>query len=246
MFIGQSLGLSFAGYLIDGVPPAAVGLTITWLVIRWQWAGRWTDDRQPRRERVQAPRFDRWQTAKGLAVLAATVACFLATPWPREIIALGAAGILLLSRRMASREMIGLVDWHLLLLFAGLFVVNDAVARAGLLAEMYAALGSAGIDLRNDAWLFALTPIASNLVSNVPAVMLLLPASEGPQAGPVLALASTFAGNLLIVGSIANIIVVEEGIKQGIAIGWRTHIRTGAPVTVATLAAAALWLWMRA
>jgi Na+/H+ antiporter NhaD/arsenite permease-like protein len=89
-------------------------------------------------------------------------------------------------------------------------------------------------------------PVLSNLVSNVPAVMLLLPASTGPHAGAVLALASTFAGNLLIVGSIANIIVVEQARMQGIAIDWRTHARTGIPVTAATLVAAALWLWARA
>jgi Na+/H+ antiporter NhaD/arsenite permease-like protein len=75
--------------------------------------------------------------------------------------------------------------------------------------------------------------------------MLLLPASSGPYAGAVLALTSTFAGNLLIVGSIANIIVVEQAARQGIAIDWRTHARTGVPVTLATLAVAAAWLWVR-
>ena len=92
---------------------------------------------------------------------------------------------------------------------------------------------------KRHGWLFAVTPIVSNLVSNVPAVMLLLPASSGPQTGAVLALASTFAGNLLIVGSIANIIVVEQAGKEGIVIDWRSHARTGVPVTLATLAIAA-------
>ena len=91
-----------------------------------------------------------------------------------------------------------------------------------------------------------MTPILSNLVSNVPAVMLLLPASSGPDAGAVLALASTFAGNLLIVGSIANIIVVEQARLQGVGINWRVHARTGIPVTALTLIVAALWLWVRA
>lgn len=90
-----------------------------------------------------------------------------------------------------------------------------------------------------------MTPLLSNLVSNVPAVMLLMPAATGAHAGAVLALASTFAGNLLIVGSIANIIVVEEAGKQGVRIDWRTHARTGVPVTLATLAIAAAWLWLR-
>jgi Na+/H+ antiporter NhaD/arsenite permease-like protein len=246
MFIGESLRLSFAEYLLDGAPPAALGLAITWLVIRLQWRDRWTDERQPRIDRRQPPAFDRWQTAKGLALLALTVGAFLFTSWPRDIVALTAAGVLLLSRRMASREVIGLVDWHLLVLFLGLFVLNDAVARAGLLQQLYAALASAGVDLTRPTWLFAVTPLLSNLVSNVPAVMLLLPASSGPHAGAVLALASTFAGNLLIVGSIANIIVVDQARAQGVAIDWRTHARTGVPVTLATLGIAAAWLWMRA
>ncbi len=256
MFIGQSLQLSFAGYLLDGGPPAVIGLAITWFVIRWQWRGRWSEERlvprvpghdgdPPVAGHVEPPPFDRWQTAKGLLLLAFVVAAFLFTSWPRDVVALAAAGVLLLSRRMASREMLGLVDWHLLILFMGLFVVNAAVERAGLLRDVYADLSSAGVDLRDLGWLFVVTPVLSNLVSNVPAVMLLLPAATGAYAGAVLALTSTFAGNLLIVGSIANIIVVEQAARQGIAIDWRTHAKTGVPVTLATLAIAAVWLWAR-
>lgn len=246
MFIGQSLQLSFAGYLLDGGPPAVLGLAVTWMIIRSQWRGRWSDTPSVRVDERRPPAFDRWQTAKGLAMLTVVIVVFLFTTWPRDIVALAAAGVLLLSRRMASREMIGLVDWHLLVLFMGLFVVNDAVARAGVLDEMFARLASTGIDLSRPEWLFAITPLASNLVSNVPAVMLLLPAATGPDAGAVLALASTFAGNLLIVGSIANIIVVEQAARLGVSIDWRAHARTGVPVTLTTLAIAAAWLWARA
>ena len=90
--------------------------------------------------------------------------------------------------------------------------------------------------------LFVLLALLSNLVSNVPAVMLLLPLAEHPGAGPVLALASTLAGNLLIVGSIATIIVIDAAARRGIEIGWRQHARVGVPVTIATLAIAAGWL----
>jgi Na+/H+ antiporter NhaD/arsenite permease-like protein len=245
MLIGESLRLSFAGYILDGGPPAALGLAATWLIIREQWRDRWDVPGEPPIDRRQPRRFDRWQTAKGLLLLSITVTGFLLTSWPRDLIALTAAGVLLLSRRMASREMIGLVDWHLLVLFIGLFVVNDAMERAGLLEALYGALASAGVDLSRPEWLFAVTPILSNLISNVPAVMLLLPAASGPLAGAVLALTSTLAGNLLIVGSIANIIVVEEAGRQGVAIDWRVHARSGVPVTVATLGIAAVWLWLR-
>ena len=247
MFIGESLDLSFAGYLVDGGPPAILGLGVVWLVLRWQWRGRWAAAAEANPSgRVESVPFDRLQTMKGMVLLTAVVAAFLFTSLPRDIIALTAAGVLLMSRRMASREMVGLVDWHLLVLFAGLFVVNEAVERAGLLQELYAWFSRVGIDLAQSEWLFAVTPILSNLVSNVPAVMLLLPASTGPHAGAVLALASTFAGNLLIVGSIANIIVVEQARAQGIVVDWRTHAKAGIPFTLATLAIAALWLWLRA
>jgi Na+/H+ antiporter NhaD/arsenite permease-like protein len=88
------------------------------------------------------------------------------------------------------------------------------------------------------------TVVLSNLVSNVPAVMLLLPFASHPYAGPVLALASTLAGNLLIVGSIANIIVVDQAGRLGFRITWRDHARIGIPVTLVTLAIAACWLWL--
>jgi Na+/H+ antiporter NhaD/arsenite permease-like protein len=243
MFIGESLRLSFAGYLRDGVPPAIVGLALTWVIVRWQWRGRWDASEPARVDRRQPPAFDRWQTAKGLLLLVVTVATFLFTSLPRDVVALTAAGVLLLSRRMASREMVALVDWHLLVLFLGLFVVNAALERAGLLAQLYSVLAGNGVDLSRPEWLFTVTPVLSNLVSNVPAVMLLLPASSGPAAGAVLALASTFAGNLLIVGSIANIIVVEQARAQRVVIDWRTHARSGVPLTVMTLIVAAAWLW---
>jgi Na+/H+ antiporter NhaD/arsenite permease-like protein len=246
MLIGESLDLSFARYLLDGGPPAVIGLGIVWLVLRWQWRGRWQAQPADVEARgFQPVPFDRWQTIKGIALLTVVVAAFLFTSLPRDVIALTAAGVLLLSTRMASREMVGLVDWHLLVLFGGLFVVNEAVERAGLLQMLYAQLTDAGVDLMQPLWLFAATPILSNLVSNVPAVMLLLPASSGPHAGAVLALASTFAGNLLIVGSIANIIVVEQARGQGVKIDWRAHARTGIPVTLITLAIAGIWLWQR-
>jgi Na+/H+ antiporter NhaD/arsenite permease-like protein len=107
-------------------------------------------------------------------------------------------------------------------------------------------LAAAGFPLAEPAPLFAATLVLSNIVSNVPAVMLLLPAATEPLAGPLLALVSTLAGNLLIVGSIANIIVVDQAAEFGLRIGWREHARVGIPVTLATLALAAAWLAWRA
>jgi Na+/H+ antiporter NhaD/arsenite permease-like protein len=240
MLIGQTLQLSFAGYLRDGGIPALAGLAVVWLGVwagyRRQWAHTMTVPI------VKTAPFNPWQTWKGLAVVAVLMTAFVAAPWPREQVALAAAGVLLTSRHMASREMLGLVDWHLLVLFMGLFVVNASIAQSGLLGGLFMALRQAGVDLGNPATLFGVTSVLSNVISNVPAVMLLLPAARHDLAGPVLALSSTLAGNLLIVGSIANIIVVEQAQRLGVTIDWRTHARVGAPVTLGTLALAGLWL----
>ena len=240
MLIGQTLQLSFAGYLVDGGVPALIGLGIVWLALWAAYRRQWSRDTLV--PAIESPPFDRWQTAKGIVVTAAVMMAFLFSPWPREVIALAGAGVLLISRRMASREMLGLVDWHLLVLFAGLFIVNAAIAQSGLMGGMLMAFRQAGLDLTNPWTLFGATAVLSNLVSNVPAVMLLLPAARHDLAGPVLALSSTLAGNLLIVGSIANIIVVDQAARLGVTIDWRTHARIGIPVTLATLAVAALWL----
>jgi Na+/H+ antiporter NhaD/arsenite permease-like protein len=240
MLVGQALGLSFAGYLGEALLPSLLGLVATWGVIAFLHRGRW--ERAGAVAAVDAPPLDRWQASKGLVVLLALVAALLVAPWPREVLALAAGGILLLSRRMASRRTLGLVDWQLILLFVGLFVVNGALERTGMAAGGLRGLERAGVDLHRPAWLFGTTVLLSNLVSNVPAVMLLLPAADHPDAGPILAIASTFAGNLLLVGSIANLIVAEQAARLGIRIRWSDHARVGIPVTLATLAVAALWL----
>jgi Na+/H+ antiporter NhaD/arsenite permease-like protein len=245
ILIGASLKLSFSRFLLEAGVPSALGLAAVWAIISWQFRGRWQGE-VPVPE-VRTPAFDGWQSSKGAAVASALMVAFLFFPQlPREVVALTCAGLLLLSRRMASREMLALVDWQLLVLFAGLFIVNHALEETGAMARGLAALKSRGIDPGRPAWLFALSTALSNVVSNVPATMLLLPGATHPQAGPILALSSTLAGNLFVVGSIANIIVVGQAEQLGVAIDFRTHARTGIPVTLATLAIAGSWLWARA
>jgi len=244
MLIGQKLRLSFGGYLLDGVVPAVGGCFVVYAIIARQFRDRWHD--AARAIRVPAPPLNPWQSSKGVAVLAALVVCFLVAPWPREVAALAAAGLLLMSRRMHSRDMLALVDWHLLVLFAGLFIVNHALATSGLLDAATNRMTQSGVDPRHPGWLFGVTVVLSNVVSNVPAVMLPLPAAVHPQSGAILALASTLAGNLLLVGSIANIIVADQAQRLGVGVSWREHARVGVPVTLATLALAAAWLVVRA
>jgi Na+/H+ antiporter NhaD/arsenite permease-like protein len=243
MLIGEVLELDFGAYLRDALPPVLLGLAVLWALLARSAVPAAAGG--PERPAPEEPAFDAWQTAKGLAVAAALMAVFLATDWPRDVAALAGAGVLLLSQRFHSSQMMGLVDWELLVLFMGLFVVNHALAHTGVTAQTLAWLQAQGLHLDSPAPLFGATLLLSNLVSNVPAVMLLLPAARFPDAGLVLALVSTLAGNLLIVGSIANIIVVDAARREGVLIDWKRHARTGVPVTLATLAVTAGWLALR-
>ncbi len=242
MLIGQVLKLSFTGYLGFSLIPVIIGLGAVWLVIFLLYRNRW--EKETALSEVYEPELNRWQSAKGVMVLTALVVAFLFTPWPRDILALAAAGFLLTSRRTSTRDMLGLVDWQIIVLFIGLFVVNDAFDSSGLLAGVMSGARGLGLDTANPATLFGATVVLSNIVSNVPAVMLLLHTPSHPLSGPILALASTLAGNLLIVGSIANIIVVDLAERAGVGITWREHAKVGIPVTIATLAVAGAWLWI--
>lgn len=242
MLIGQALHLSFAKYLFDAFVPSVLGLVVVWGVIVMHTRGNW--EAQTALPQYEAPVYNPWQSLKGIAAIAALLIVFLFTPWPRDIAALAVAGLLLMSRRMASRAIMGLVDWHLLLLFMGLFIVNHAFEATGALVSVADMLRAQNIHVDHPAWLFVLVVLLSNLVSNVPATMLLLPSATHPSAGAILALASTLAGNLFIVGSIANIIVVEQASRFGVRITWQEHARIGLPVTLASLLIAAGWLWL--
>jgi Na+/H+ antiporter NhaD/arsenite permease-like protein len=252
MLIGSVLQLPFGGYVRLALPPVAIGLLLLWGWLAFGPGAKagavspHPGTLPPAGEGVDAePAFDSWQTIKGLVVAGALLLIFLFTDWPRDVAALVGAGILLLSRRLHSAHVMGLVDWPLLILFMGLFVVNHAFETTGLAAQAVAWLGAQGVHLADPGPLLVGSVLLSNLVSNVPAVMLLLPhlGGSGESAGVMLALVTTFAGNLLLVGSIANLIVADLARQQGIEIDWKRHAITGIPVTLLTLAV--VWGWMR-
>jgi Na+/H+ antiporter NhaD/arsenite permease-like protein len=247
MLIGQALDLSFPRYLLDGAVPAALGLGVVWWVLARAYRGRFARA-QPLATPAAEP-LDRGAAGKGVVVLLLLVLGLLFAPVPHDVQALLAGGAMLLSRRQRSRDLLALVDWQLLVLFAGLFVVNHAFQQAGHAAAAFGWLRQHGLDLGDPCALFATGVIGSNLVSNVPLTMLLLPVADHPMAGPILALSTTLAGNLLLIGSIANLIVIEQANRLGVAPRGRSwaaeHWRTGVPITLGTLLLAAGWLWLR-
>jgi Na+/H+ antiporter NhaD/arsenite permease-like protein len=242
MLIGQHMDLSFGGFMIYTAVPALLALAVIWLAISLLYRNKWELPGVIQGAVVDSYRFDRLESGKGLVITALIIGIFLFTDWPRELVALAAGGFLLLNAHFKSRKMLDQVDWQLLILFISLFVVNGAFQQTHLPQLWVDSLQTHGIDFQHPATLFVTTFLLSDLVSNVPAVMLLLPYANDPVAGPAMALAAGMASNLIIIGSIANIIVVEAAARYGITISFREHARTGVPVTLLSLLIAAGWL----
>ena len=147
---------------------------------------------------------------------------------------------------MKSRRVYAEIDWSLLLMFAGLFIIVAGAQRALLGPDIIAVVGRLHLD--QVAVLSIVTAVLSNLVSNVPAVLMLKPFVEALKdhdtAWLVIAMASTLAGNFTVLGSIANLIVVQKAAAPGVVISFWDYFRVGAPLTLITLAIGTFWLWL--
>jgi Na+/H+ antiporter NhaD/arsenite permease-like protein len=242
ILIAQSFHLRFLPFLLACGVPAVLSLAVLyWLTSRkLEPAGS-----SPLLPAAPPDEIDRWQATKAILLTVAVIALFL-TPVPAPLTALGLAGFVLTSRRMHTRDVLGLVDWQLLALFVGLFIVVRGFELSGWTTAAQQALSARGADLTHPPVLVPGVAVLGNLVGNVPAVMLMLPfVGRRPATGYALALASTFAGNAVLVGSIANLIVAEQAERLGVRITFRDHLRLGLPVTLISLAfaVAAMALW---
>jgi Na+/H+ antiporter NhaD/arsenite permease-like protein len=187
--------------------------------------------------------FNRSHTTKGLIILVLVIALFF-TSLPKEFIALAAAGIHLASPKFRTEDLLGLVDWPILVLFTGLFVVTGAFQSTGYGDQAVQWLAHTGFKLETPYNLALVTAVLSNLINNSAAVMLLLKVVN-PTHLPtpyILALANSFGGSLLIIGSVANIIVVQQAREFGVNISFRDFARLGIPVTLASLAGLLAWV----
>jgi Na+/H+ antiporter NhaD/arsenite permease-like protein len=182
---------------------------------------------------------------RALLATAAMVAAFFAGQPPAKA-AIIVGGLLLLTRRLKSERIYAEIDWSLLLMFAGLFIIVAGAQRALLTPDLIAAVGRLHLD--QVPILSAVTAVLSNLVSNVPAVLMMKPFVEPlanhDTAWLTIAMASTLAGNFTILGSIANLIVVQRARARGINISFWDYFRVGAPLTALTLVIGTLWLWL--
>ncbi|MGZ4814993.1 MAG: SLC13 family permease [Terriglobales bacterium] len=242
ILIGSYSGISYRSFLTHLGPVAAIGLLIDWAILHWMFRHN-EMKRVPDPETSPAPRRN-GGLLKAAIVVAGVIAGFLIGFPPALVAAVGAA-IILITRSMDPRLVYDEVDWGLLVFFVGLFVIVGGAEKVGLVTGMLDVAQTC--NLQNPAIFSIVTAVMSNLVSNVPAVMLLksvVPQFPDPhRAWLLLAMASTLAGNLTITGSIANIIVVERA-REEVRIGFWDYARVGFPITVVTLCVGTVWLWL--
>jgi Na+/H+ antiporter NhaD/arsenite permease-like protein len=257
IFIGSHSGISYLRFASRLLPIAAIGLLLNFLVVALIYRkrlGRGNDRSEAADEngsRSQDSSNSRplrpahlWLLRKSVTVTLVTVVLFF-TGLPLELIALGAAALLLVGR-VKPEKVYRQIDWGLLVMFTGLFIVVHAF--------QVHVVNSWGIDHWNGllshpvASLSLISAGLSNLVSNVPAVLLLEPIAQAvPTSGRetawlALAMSSTLAGNLTVLGSVANLIVVENAKRQGVEISFWEYCKVGVPLTILTLLVGIGWL----
>jgi Na+/H+ antiporter NhaD/arsenite permease-like protein len=244
IMIGSFSHLPYLRFAAALAPVAFVGLGLTVLVLAVVYRAEFIT--RDRLVAVAAPvRVHKALLLRALVATAVMVGLFFAGQPPAKA-AIVIGGLLLLTRRLKSERIYAEIDWSLLLMFVGLFIVVAGAERALLTPDLLTAAGRLRLD--RVPLLSAVTALLSNLVSNVPAVLILKPFVDGLQnrdtAWLVVAMASTLAGNFTVLGSIANLIVVQRAAARGVAIGFREYFVVGAPLTVLTIGIGTLWLWL--
>jgi Na+/H+ antiporter NhaD/arsenite permease-like protein len=242
MLVAERTRLDFMDYLAHAAIPVMVSLVIAHLILHRLEPGTRplpTGDAVPPEEDDEGESDHHIRTGEGifgLAVMTGVLGLFL-TDLPRGPIALGAAAVLLLNPSIPTRKLLRKVDWSLLLLVAALGIVVEDLRATGVPQRLFDATIATGIDPLSRTALICITATAGTLVSDVPAVLLLLGAIPEPttDTGTILALAATFAGNLMIVSSLANIIVVSVARRHDIEITVGRHAKIGIPITVVSL-----------
>ena len=244
MMIGQVAHLDFGRYMLWSIVPVTFAMLAAYGII-WQLSKKnlqATVTVQSGPAPAAEP-FNRLHTIKGITILLAVIALFF-TSIPKEVIALAAAGIHLASTKFRTEDLLGLVEWPILVLFIGLFVVAGAFQTAGFGEQAIRWLAQGGFNLDAPVNLALTTAALSNVVGNSAAVMLLLKVAKlsAPAVPCILALANSFGGSLIIIGSVSNIIVVQQAREMGIKISFWDFARLGIPVTLAALAGLLAWV----
>ncbi|WP_400226610.1 ArsB/NhaD family transporter [Methanomethylophilus alvi] len=252
--VASMAGIGFLDYSIRVIPLTVICMAVAMLMMRRMYGGRLdTDDASLSGETFHTREVDKYRLCAVLAVTVTALVLFaLSVPLGLRIyqIALAAGAvsliIVLTDSMRAGGYVIRHVDWSILLFFTGLFVVIAGAVSSGLLDSMSELFGMGDGNVPSIGVLSGFSTVLANLVSNVPSVMLigqLLP--EGDMILWItLAVTSTFAGNLTLIGAAANIIVEDEGEKHGIRMDFFRYLRVGIPIAVITIVMATAYLYM--
>ena len=244
MMIGQVAHLNFGGYMLWSIVPVLFALGCSYGII-WMMSHKniQSSAPAPKKSDHKSTPLNRAHTIKGLSLFVVVIGLFF-SPLPKEVIALAAAGIHLASPKFRTDDLLRLVDLPVLILFMGLFVVTGSFQSTGYGDQAVQWLAHGGINLNAPHTLILTTTVLSNLINNSAAVMLLLKVMNlsHPVTGYILASANSFGGNLIVIGSVANIIVVQQAQQLGITIRFRDFARLSIPVTVAALGGLLLWV----
>ena len=244
MMIAQTAKLSFGPYLLWCITPVALSLAAAYAIIWRLSRHRLATGGDSRADVAVTPTpFDRAHAIKGLVILALVIALFF-TPIPKELIALTAAAIHLASTKFKTEDLLAGVDWPIMVLFVALFVVTGAFQSTGNGERAVEWLARGGLNLQSPGVLAVATAALSNLINNSAATLLLVKVVNvtRPTTAYVLALANSFGGSLIVIGSLSNIIVMQQTRELGVTISFRAFARIGVPVTVASIAILLAWI----
>jgi Na+/H+ antiporter NhaD/arsenite permease-like protein len=259
MLVAKLSGLSYRGYLARAALPSLAALLMTAAIVHWMHRASLTTQRDAPEheageresaevgEAVLAPRSERSDAVLRAVAILALVGVVAANIAGASIAwsALVGASVVLLAARKRAEALLARVDWSVLLFFAALFIVVAGLRKTALPSQWLAPLAAMAAG-GGGLWLLAsVLMVGSQIVSNVPLILLLEPWIRGfadaPSAWTVTALVSTLAGNLTLLGSVANIIVIEQSRET---VGFWDYLRVGLPVTaLSTAAALTLYLW---
>lgn len=236
MIIGSISQLAYGDFAAALSPIAATGLVMTTTLIALIYRTEFLTRTPFTIRSSQQVRFHQPVVLKSLLVTAVMVALFFAG-YPIAKVAVAGGAFMLFTRRIKAHKIYKEIDWPLLVMFSGLFVVVAGFERVALTPEVVASVAQQHLD--NVGTLSLVTATLSNLVSNVPAVLMLKPfvanLGDPQRAWLVVAMASTLAGNFTLVGSVANLIVAQRAQGAGITISFWAYFKVGAPLTLLTI-----------
>lgn len=242
MIIGIFSKISFTEFALRLTPIALIGLTIIWIVIILIYKNEFRNVNLST-EIEEDYRIFRPLLIKSSIVLVIMLLAFN-LGFPIALSALGGASLLLITRRIKPERVFVELDWSLLVFFSGLFIITHTLNE--FFISKYFQMSQSLISGNMIFDLSLISAVLSNLVSNVPAVLLISPAllkfNNTENLWLALAMSSTFAGNLTLLGSVANLIVAESAKRQGIKLEFFEYLKAGIPITILTLIFGIVWL----